>query len=205
MAVLSPAGLATQPHPCTLSAKPAGTVRIFVLGGSAAQGFPDPSFSFGRILAVMLGQQYPGRQFEVVNAAMPAINSHAALEIARDCAAHQPDLFLVYMGNNEVIGPYGPGTVFQRWSPSLGMIRASLWVKSTARRPIAGRRVHGPRAATTSAVDRGPSMEMFLGNPVPADDPRLTAVYDNYRRNLSRYLRRCPPRDMRRSSFAAWP
>ncbi len=28
-------------------------------------------------------------------------------------------------------------------------------------------------------------MEMFLNNPVTADDPRLTAVYDNYRRNLT--------------------
>ena len=27
-------------------------------------------------------------------------------------------------------------------------------------------------------------MEMFVNNPVAADDPRLTAVYDNYRRNL---------------------
>ena len=28
-------------------------------------------------------------------------------------------------------------------------------------------------------------MEMFLNNPVTADDPRLTAVYDNFRRNLA--------------------
>ena len=113
------------------SAKPAGTVRIFVLGDSAAMGTPDPSFNFGQILAVMLREQYPGVQFEVVNGAMTAINSHVTREIARDCAAREPDLFVVYMGNNEVIGPYGPGTVFQRWSPSLSMVRSSLWVKST--------------------------------------------------------------------------
>ena len=113
------------------AAKPAGTVRIFVLGESAAMGTPDPAFNFGRILDVMLREQYPGVQFEVVNGAITAINSYAVLEIARDCAARQPDLFVVYMGNNEVIGPYGPGTVFHRWSPSLSVIRASLWVKST--------------------------------------------------------------------------
>ena len=179
-----PRWFATQPYPCTLSAKPAGTVRIFVLGGSAAQGFPDPSFSFGRILAVMLSQQYPGRQFEVVNAAMPAINSHGALEIARDCATHEPDLFLVYLGNNEVIGPYGPGTVFQRWSPSLGMIRASLWVKSTRVGELFSDATAALRRDASDA-NRRPGMEVFLSNPVAADDPRLTAVYDNYRRNLS--------------------
>ncbi len=126
-----PQSLSRDPDPCTLSAKPAGTVRIFVLGESAAMGVPDPAFNVGRILAAMLREQYPGVQFEVVDGAMTAINSHVVRQIAGDCAARQPDLFVVYMGNNEVVGPYGPGTIFQKWSPSLGMIRASLWVKST--------------------------------------------------------------------------
>ena len=62
---------------------------------------------------------------------MTAINSHVAVEIARDCAAHQPDLFVVYMGNNEVVGPFGPATVFQQWSPNRKLIRATAWLKST--------------------------------------------------------------------------
>ncbi len=82
-----PRSLARDPHPCVLSAKPADSGRIFVLGSSAAMGTPDPAFSVGRILEVMLCEQYLGTQFEVINAAMTAINSHAALEIARDCAA----------------------------------------------------------------------------------------------------------------------
>ena len=36
---------------------------------------------------------------------MTAIDSHVTVEIARDCTAHQPDLFIVYLGNNEVVGP----------------------------------------------------------------------------------------------------
>ncbi len=179
-----PRRLAGQPYPCTLSAKPLGTIRIFVLGGSAAQGFPDPAFNFGRFLAVMLGQQYPDKKFEVVNAAMPAMNSHVALDIARDCAIHEPDLFLVYLGNNEVIGPYGPGTVYQRWTSSLKLIRASMWVRSTRIGELLGD-VTTALGCDRSAVNRRPGMEMFLGNTVPADDPRLTAVYDNYRQNLT--------------------
>ncbi len=35
------------------------------------------------------------------------------------------------------------------------------------------------------APGRWRGMEMFLNNPVAADDPRLTAVYDNFRRNLT--------------------
>ncbi len=179
-----PRQLTREPYPCVLSTKPAGSVRIFVLGGSAAMGTPDPAFNFGRILGVMLGEQYPDTRFEIVNGAMTAINSHAVLEIARHCAARDPDLFVIYMGNNEVTGPYGPGTVFQQWSPSTRIIRASLWAKSTRVGQLLG-----DAAGHFRGKDVAPSqwrgMEMFLNNPVPAEDPRLAAVYDNYRRNLT--------------------
>jgi tetratricopeptide (TPR) repeat protein len=178
-----PRAIARKPEPCFISAKASGAVRIFVLGSSAAQGIPNPSFNFGRILEVMLRDRYPGVKFEVVNAAMTAINSHVALEITRDCAAHQPDLFVIYMGNNEVVGPYGPGTVFQQWSPSRNLIRANVWLKSTRSGQLledAAGWLHS--GGTSSAAWRG--MEMFLGKQVAADDPRLEAVYDNFRQNL---------------------
>jgi len=178
-----PRSLAREPQTSFMSAKPAGAVRIFVLGSSAAMGTPDASFSFGRILEVMLREQYPGTQFEVVNAAMTAINSHMALQIARDCAAHQPDLFIVYMGNNEVIGPYGPGSVFQQWSPNLSFIRASIWVKATRVGQLIGD-VLGYFHSKKGPPARWQGMEMFLGNQIAADDPRLKAVHENYRRNL---------------------
>ena len=178
-----PRHLIRPPCEAAISAKTPGTTRIFVLGSSAAMGTPDESYSFGRILEVMLRERYPGRQFEVVNGAMVAINSHVALEIARDCAAHEPDLFVVYMGNNEVIGPYGPGTVFQRSPPSLRLIRAKLWAKTTR----LGQLVDDLVGSSGSKEDTPASwqgMSMFMNNRFAADDPRLTAVYDNYRRNL---------------------
>jgi tetratricopeptide (TPR) repeat protein len=179
-----PRALARDPEPCVLNAKPGGTIRIFVLGSSAAMGTPDPAFSFGRILEVMLREQYPDTRFEVVNAAMTAINSHVAREIARDCAAREPDLFVVYMGNNEVVGPFGPGTVFQEWSPSLPLIRTSLQVKATRVGQLLGN-VVGAFRRKPGAPDAWRGMEMFLDNPVRADDPRMAAVYANYRRNLT--------------------
>ena len=186
-----PRPLARSPIPSLLSAKPAGTVRIFVLGGSAAQGMPNYSFSFGRILEVMLRERYPDVKFEVVNTAMTAINSHVVLEIARDCAAHQPDLFVVYMGNNEVVGPYGPGTVFQQWSPSLKFIRANVWVKSTRIGQLFDGAIHYLHAKDGSPAS-WQGMEMFLGNQIAADDPRLEAVYSNFRREPDRHLRCWP-------------
>jgi tetratricopeptide (TPR) repeat protein len=177
-----PRTLARSPVPSLIAAKPAGTVRVFVLGSSAAQGVPNISFSFGRILEVMLRDRYPGVKFEVVNAAMTAVNSHVALQIAKNCAAHQPDLFVVYMGNNEVVGPYGPGTVFQHWSPSLKFIRANIWMKSTRIGQLFDNVVQYLQARKRKP-DLWHGLEMFLGNQVAADDPRLKSVYDNFRRN----------------------
>ncbi|MEE8369051.1 MAG: hypothetical protein V3S30_12145, partial [Thermoanaerobaculia bacterium] len=95
------------------SDKGENTFRIFVLGGSAAMGTPDASFGLSRVLEALLQETYPRLNFEVVNAAMTAVNSHVVNEIARSCARLKPDLFVIYMGNNEVVGPFGPGTIFR--------------------------------------------------------------------------------------------
>lgn len=161
--------------------KDAGTYRIFILGSSAAMGMPDPAYSFGRFLEVMLQECYPGVKFEVVNTGMTAVNSHAVLPIARECAAYEPDLFVVYMGNNEVVGPYGPGTVFKGFSPSRALIQASLWVRSTRTGELA-ESLMGSRE-TGGAEWQG--MQMFLDHLVPDDDPRLKTTYTHFEANLA--------------------
>jgi tetratricopeptide (TPR) repeat protein len=177
-----PPSIARSPEPHLLTDKAPGTIRIFVLGGSAAQGVPSPRFNFGRILEVMLRERYPGVRFEIVNAAMTAINSHVVLEIARDCARQRPTAFVVYMGNNEVVGPFGPGTVFQRWSPSLPLIRAGLRLRATRTGQLVDRAIRSLQPQETSKTWRG--MGMFMDNAVASDDPRLLTTYDNFGQNL---------------------
>ncbi|MCL5280110.1 MAG: tetratricopeptide repeat protein [Planctomycetes bacterium] len=163
--------------------KPPNTCRIFVLGESAAQGTPDCAYGFSRILKVMLEHAHPGKHFEVITAAMPAINSHVIVEITRDLARYQPDLFVVYMGNNEVVGPYGPGTVFAPLLSNLPLIRAGIRLKATRTGQLLA-----DIAAGLGANDRSPKvwggMEMFLKQGVAADDHRLQTVYRHFRRNL---------------------
>ena len=163
--------------------KPSGTYRIFVLGGSAAMGEPDSSLGFHRILELMLRDQYPAARFEVVNAAMTAINSHVALRIARDCAQRQPDLFVVYMGNNEVVGPYGPGTVYAPMSPSLSVIRASIAAKSTR----LGQLLQGLLRRLTPSpgtLTHWAGMEQFLDKQVRRSDSGLQKAYDHFKQNI---------------------
>jgi tetratricopeptide (TPR) repeat protein len=177
-----PPAMARVPEDCELPANKADdTCRIFILGSSAANGTPDASFSFGRILEVMLRETYPRARFEVVNAAMTAINSHVVRVIARDCARREADLFVVYMGNNEVIGPFGPGTVLQRYAPPLPIIRAILWAKSMRTGQLMDSLLGA--AGRARQVTQWHGMEMFLHS-IAANDPRLQKVYANFRSNL---------------------
>lgn len=164
--------------------KPSTTYRIFVLGESAAQGVPDHTFSFSRVLEVLLRDRYPGVTFEIVNTAITAINSHAIREIADRCSRLNPDLFIIYAGNNEVVGPYGPGTAFGVVASNLSVIRAGLWLTSFRIGQLGTDLIRRINAGQTNPeVWRG--MEMFLANQVRESDSRMTAVYDHFRRNLN--------------------
>ena len=100
-----PPALARTPVSLRMAVKkPANTYRIFVFGESAAMGDPDPTFGDWRYLQVLLHERFPGTDFEVVCVAMTAINSHVILPIARECARRDGDLWIIYMGNNEMVG-----------------------------------------------------------------------------------------------------
>jgi len=163
--------------------KPASTCRVFVLGESAAQGAPNNAFRFGRILEAMLQERFSDLRFEVITTAMAAINSHVVLEMARDCARYDPDLFVVYMGNNEVVGPYGPGTVLTPALSNLPLIRLQIRLHAAK----VGQLIESLLGKQTLG-EGGPQawrgMEMFLGRQVRANDSRLKTTYSHFRQNL---------------------
>ena len=130
--IFFPPGLERHPLPCRFDAKKTpGTTRVFIFGESAAMGDPAPAFGLGRALEMLLRERYPETPFEFVNVSMTAINSHVLLPIARECAAKEGDLWVIYMGNNEVVGPFGAGTVFGAKTPPMAAIRASIALKSS--------------------------------------------------------------------------
>ncbi len=174
---------AKAPVPARLAgSKPAGTVRVFVFGGSAAMGAPEPAFSFARMLEVMLAESHPGVRFEVVNTAMEGMNSHVVRAIAAEAAALEPDVFVVYAGNNEVVGPYGVADAFRHFTPSLPLIRASMWAKTTRTGQLIGRGVRA-LGGGREGVWRG--MQTFSAGGVRADDPRLDRMREHFRQNLT--------------------
>jgi tetratricopeptide (TPR) repeat protein len=183
-----PPQLERSPSPVMIEAKkPANTYRIFILGESAARGDPQMPFAASRYLEKLLAERFPETHFEVVNLGITAINSHVILPIARECARAEGDLWIIYMGNNEMVGPFGAATIFGAKAPPLGFVRLNLAIQKTRLGQWLadlGRKLKGkdPNASWGG-------MSMFVGNELRADDPRKEMVYQNFARNLEDIIR----------------
>ena len=179
-----PESLLREAEPFAFSKdKPDGCQRIFILGASAAQGDPEPTFGFSRILEVMLRRCYPTMRFEVINTAMTAINSHVVLQITRDCCKVNPDFFVLYLGNNEIVGPFGSGTMLTPVLSNSNVIRARIAVQSMRiGQLLTAAQRHG--SGNEAVPESWGGMEMFLQNQIRSNSPALEKVYANYERNL---------------------
>jgi tetratricopeptide (TPR) repeat protein len=210
------------PKPVSFEPSLRNNVRVFVFGESAAEGDPAPAFGFARILQVMLRQQLGTERIEVINTAVTAINSHVIRNIASDAAKYPAHIWVIYMGNNEVVGPFGSGTVFGPQTPGTWLIRGSTAVKTTRTGQLLDDFIHN---ISKPEVQAWGGMEMFLGQQVRMDDPQMAAVYRHFEKNLSSIigsganivlstvgsnLRDCPPfaslhrKDLESSQLAEW-
>jgi tetratricopeptide (TPR) repeat protein len=166
--------------------KPAGVKRVFVLGESAAMGVPEPAFALAPQLEAQLRARLPGVRVEVHNLGVTAINSHVVARIADEALEFEPDLLVVYLGNNEVVGPWGPGSAVTGGSPPRWLIRTALAVKSTR----VGQLLEwlAAQVGGTGAPREWGGMEMFRDRLVPGDDPRLERVAAHFAANLGDIL-----------------
>ena len=163
--------------------KPSGTIRIVVFGESAAFGDPQPRFGLPRMLEAMLELRHPDKKFEVVNAAMTGINSHVILPLARDCEKAGADVWVIYRGNTEVVGPFGAGTVFGTQTAPLAMIRAGLALKATKTGQLFDA-LRGAAQKTGGGSGGWEGMRAFIKYKLAQADTRLGAVYSNFEKNL---------------------
>jgi len=163
--------------------KPPNAYRIFVFGESTPEGWPDPQYSFSRFLRIMLHAQFPDLQIEVYNTAFRAVNSHVMRVQAAASVKFAPDLFIVYLGNNEVHGPFGATKTDAGPDPllSLASIRAQIRLSDfrlfqaaqrTRRKMESGRGIEDVRARWHNRVCTDWS------------DPRVATILDYFARNL---------------------
>jgi len=175
-----------NPNPMALEIpKAKDALRIFILGGSAAQGDPDPSFSISRFLQCFFESTFPETRVEIYNSAMTAVDSTLVARAAEDLVELDPDLVVVYMGNNEFIGPSG-------LVAGEGLSRTMLDIK----RSLLHLRTAGAladwkwnRMAEQGKLDDWEGMETFVGLEIETSDPRVDRVHRRFRTNLHRIVR----------------
>lgn len=180
-----PESLSRTPEVTVLLPKPETQFRIFVLGGSAANGDPDSAYGFCRQLEVLLNDHADGRTFQVVNAAITSMNSLVARSIAKDCMRHDPDLFILYMGNNEVVGPYGPPTLSKALYKHKAVIDTSVALKKDIRVGQFMKNVLQAVGSRNRSAGAWQGMEAFLDSKIPLDHPKLQSCYRHLKTNIA--------------------
>ncbi len=154
--------------------KPPNTIRIFVFGESAALGWPDSRYSFGRFLEAMLNKMFPEKRWEVINICFAGVNSHVLRYVAEKSIFLQPDVVLLYMGNNEVHGPFGIYHLFRdsvplpHWLVQFRIRLENLYVVQNLKE-LAFR--------VKTMIPRRFSMVRY-------DDSRVKIIEENYKENL---------------------
>ena len=116
------------------SPKPAGTVRVFVTGGSTAFGVGAPSDAetipalLQEILQRELGGR-TGRRYEVINAGNPAwVSTHERVLIENRLSELEPDLVISFTGVNDAhFGYMGTSALWMRTYADQHFLRLIEW------------------------------------------------------------------------------
>ena len=105
--------------------------------------------------------------------------------VAQACARLQPDLFVVYLGNNEVVGPYGAGTVFVPYLPTATLVRAAVALRASRLGQLMRNTLLNLAMPGKGQPETWRGMADFTQSQVRASDPRMRAVYRCFESNLA--------------------
>ncbi len=166
--------------------KPAGSRRVFCLGGSTVQGRPySIPTAFSTWLELALNELDPQQAWDVINCGGISYASYRLVPILQECLTHQPDLIVLCTGHNEFLedrtygdvrrSPWLAAPSIQWWSRSRLVTLARGWWERGLAEPA------GLRSVNSATAGAGTERRTIL----PADAaPRL-----DYRRGLEAYHR----------------
>ncbi len=160
--------------------KPDQVVRIFVVGESAAKGYPQPrNLSLSAFMQEMLQSVWPDRKVEVINLGTTAVASFPLTYQVRDALKFDPDLFVFYVGNNEFFGAYGTGSINAAGTLPPWALRTLRTLRGFAIVQWVNDRIHQGKKSNQTL------MEEMMGQVVIPESSRLREAAG---RNLSVFL-----------------
>jgi len=167
--------------------KPTGTVRVFLYGGSAIKGFPQPRhLTPSSFLQVMLADIWPDREIEVINFGTTAVASFPVCDMLEQTVSSEPDLVVIYTGHNEFYGAYGTASSHRAGSqPWMQRLHRSFRALAV----VQALQAFGARSNTDRPADL---MRVMVGQEhIGPEDWRREAAARNLGHNLRRMIRRC--------------
>lgn len=167
--------------------KPENTFRIFLLGESAAKGYPQPmNLSMSSFLRAMLKDVAPEKNFEIINMGTTAVAGFPIIYMAEDALNYDPDLIISYTGNNEFFGAYGTASINSSGTFSPGFLKVVRWFNGL-----------GMIQALNHYTERKPEgnltlMEQMIGETsIPFDSGLREAAAANLEYSLGEISRMC--------------
>ncbi len=166
--------------------KPTDTFRIFCLGGSATFGYPyRAENSWPAVMQRALENTAPDRKFEVINLGGTSYGTSRVLGLLRGIIKYEPDLVVVYSGNNEFVEDSyrtqmksrDPGTRSLDKLYISRALRKLIPTSSTVGRP----EIIPVESGGSSQFFFSPTVDGAVYQPSPEDE---NGVLQRYRRNL---------------------
>ena len=173
-----------------LDPKPTNTFRIFIVGESAAKGYPQPrNLASSAFLQAMLQDAWPERRVEVINLGTVAVASYPVLGIMTEALNFNPDLIIIHTGHNEFFGAYGVASTSRAGSQTW-MLAATRFLHSIA--IVQGlEKLLRPKQPDM----RHTLMESMAGqNCILPGDWRRAAAANNLHHNVATMIERCQSR-----------
>ena len=164
--------------------KPKDTLRIFLIGESAAKGYPQPrNLAMSEFLQTMLGDVLPQKRVEVINLGTTAVASFPLVYQVQDALRYQPDWFVFYVGNNEFFGAYGTASI-----NAAGTM--PLWALKFMRAARGLALVQAVESVVRAGADENRTlMEQMIGQTfIACDSPLREAAARNLQANLGDML-----------------
>ncbi|MCH9022620.1 MAG: tetratricopeptide repeat protein, partial [Planctomycetes bacterium] len=176
--------------------KAEGVYRIFCLGGSTTYGRPyTDTSSFCGWLRELLPKADPSRQWELINAGGISYASYRVALLMEELIAYQPDMFVIYTGQNEFLEKRTYGELMEK----IGLVKSAeallgrTRLYSLIRRSIKGR--VSQSGAETNVLEILPAeVETILERSVGPesyvrDEGFRRGVIEHYRFNIERMIK----------------
>jgi tetratricopeptide (TPR) repeat protein len=171
--------------------KPTNAYRIFVLGESAAAGFPYfNNGSFSRLLRTRLQARHPNKIIEMVNLGLPAVSSYTLLDLADELVNYQPDAVLIYAGHNEFYGALGSAST-ESFGQARWVIKLYLRLQHLKLVQLLRQTIFALRTQTPSAMDgdRTTLMARMAGQKqIPYRSELYNKTLQTFRDNLAEII-----------------